>query len=87
MKNTPTFFELQVSYDWRVMTMKLSPKTLRVLSSRLLGLLFTYSRRGMYGQPTPRLLNLCVTGCKELASKTKKFDYSFLYLLGLEDQF
>ena len=67
-KIIPTCFELWVSYDWRVTPMKMSAETLHMLGSRLLGLLFTYSRRGMYGQGTPRLLNSCVTGCDELAS-------------------
>ena len=35
MKFILTCCELQVSYDWRVTTMKLSPETLWVLSSRL----------------------------------------------------
>ena len=34
-----TCFELPVSYDWRVTAMKLSPETVRMLGSRLLGLL------------------------------------------------
>ena len=68
MKIIPTCFDLRVSYDWRVTAMKLSPEALRVLGSRLLGLLFTYSGRGTYGQATPRLLNSCVTGSDELAS-------------------
>ena len=43
----------------------------------------------MYSQATLRLLNACITGCDEFASNQlwEKFDYSFLYLIGLEDQF
>ena len=47
----------------------------------------------MHDQATPRLLNACITGCEpaiKLASNQlskQKFDYSFPYLLGLEDQF
>ena len=72
MKIIRTCFELQVSYDWRVTAMKLSPETLLVLGSRLLGLLFMYPGRDTYGQATPRLLNSCVTGCDELAIATAR---------------
>ena len=50
-----------MSYDWRATTTKLlvtSPKTLRVLGRRLLGLLFNYTGRGMYSQATPGLLHV-----------------------------
>ena len=59
---------------------------------RLLWLLFTYSGCGTYSQATPELLKACVTVCDEFASsqlsvRRQKFDYTFLYSLGLEDQF
>ena len=68
MKITPTCVELRVSYDRWVTAMKLSPETLRMLSSQVLELLFKYSGHGTYCQATPRQLSLCVTGCDELPS-------------------
>ena len=75
--------------------LKTASKTLRMLGRRLLEFLFTYSGLGTYSQATPRLPNVCVTGCDELhvasnqqwVFSKQRFDYSFLYLLGLEDQF
>ena len=73
--------------------LKTASKTLRVLGRRLLQLLFTYSGCGTYSPATPRLLNVCVTGCGELASNQEqvfskqKFAHSFRYLLGLQEQF
>ena len=67
MKIIPTCVELHVSHERRVRAMKLSPETLCLLSNQLLGLLFQYSGHSTYGQATPRQLNLCVTGCDELA--------------------
>ena len=55
----------------------LSPKTLRVLCHRLLGILFNYSGRGTYNQATPRLLNAW-------NFESRSSTISFLYLLGLE---
>ena len=68
---------------------KIVLSTHNILTQQLLGLLSTYSRCGTYSQATPRLLNVCVTGCDEFVSNQlwvlkQKFAYSFLYLLGLE---
>ena len=71
MKIIHTCFELHVSYDWQVTATKLSLEALCVLGRQLLGLLFTYSGRGTYGQATPRLLNSCVTDCDEFATATE----------------
>ena len=50
-----------------------------MLGRRLLGLLVNYSGRGTYSQATP--------GHVQLHVSKQKIDYSFLHLLGLEDQF
>ena len=68
METIPTCFELYVSYDWRVMAPKLSPKMHHVLVCRLLGLLFMYYGRGTYSQATPTLLITCIIGCDVFAS-------------------
>ena len=67
-------FWVGVSHEWATAS-KPSSRTPRSLACRLLGLLLTYFRSGMYSQAIPWLLN------------KQKFDYSFHYLLGLEDQF
>ena len=74
--------------------LKTSSKLLHMLS-QLLGLFVISFRLStyMYSQATSRLLNACVPDCNELASSQQwafskqKFEYSFLYSLGLEDQF
>ena len=73
MKIICTCFELRVRYDCRVTAMKLSPETLCVLGSRLLGLVFMYPGRGKYGQATShtwttKLVCYRLLVCDELAS-------------------
>ena len=60
LKSFPACFQLCVRYHWQVKAYNL-PLRHCVLGRRLLSLLFTYFRRGMYSQATPRLLNACVT--------------------------
>ena len=68
------------SYDWQAKATKLSANCLQVLSGQLLGLLLNHSEHGKYSQATPGLMNAC--NCEEA-----EVPYSFLYLLGLENQF
>ena len=70
--------------------LELSPKTRHILIHRLLGLLFTHSRSGMYtcSQVTPGLLNACI---KQPTVSKQKFDYTHVHVvfaiyLALEDQ-